>query len=549
VSKNLQNKFNFFVEADIKKGKDEKGEELIYIDGIASTCSVEDSDEETLYPSGFNLLPFLEAGLVNYNHQGSKDSNANIGVPVEAKVINNGKDLYVKCMLWPCPQTTGIVTAYESFQKYNIDRKVGFSIEGRSTYKDPFNKKRILKADITGLAVTFCPKNKNTLMNIIKGEYENAFIEPEGEEDEKEKAIDTAAIAPATPESVEHDPKDISNKKISNFGGLLKKSDIYIEIAKSFPHNSIADQKSIYDFVVQVNTKLFKMEVITPEALQKAKDILNEATTLVKSEPNQSLENTNTNEGKEGKTAGDIIIKGEDSVDFENEDVKKALDTARVLVKGGMEKEAGCDVMMKGGIEATVAQASWEKALSEMQSQQNGGGVTSQEAPIMKSEEVTALVSTEIRKSLDPVNGSLNKVNEAISKGFEGLGTIIKSLEQSNQALSQQNTEFVERLAKLEGQSQGRKSATNAQSIERFVKSEDGNSPDADTFNVTSQSDLNRLSDRLFVEHESAVEKGRKDDAQLFEGTINSIEISKSVPQFAFKRLAQLGIKLVAPSK
>jgi hypothetical protein len=129
VSKNHQNKFNFFVEADIKKGKDEKGDELIYIDGIASTSSVEDSDQETLYPSGFNLLPFIESGLVNYNHQGSKDSNANIGVPVEAKVINNGKDLYVKCLLWPCPQTTGIVTAYEAFQKYNIDRKIGFQLK------------------------------------------------------------------------------------------------------------------------------------------------------------------------------------------------------------------------------------------------------------------------------------------------------------------------------------------------------------------------------------------------------------------------------------
>jgi hypothetical protein len=38
-----------------------------------------------------------------------------------------------------------------------------------------------------------------------------------------------------------------------------------------------------------------------------------------------------------------------------------------------MEKEAGCETLVKGGIEATVAQASWEKALSEMQAQQNGG--------------------------------------------------------------------------------------------------------------------------------------------------------------------------------
>jgi hypothetical protein len=112
----------------------------------------------------------------------------------------------------------------------------------------------------------------------------------------KEKAIDTAAIAPATPESVEHDPKDISNKKSSNFGGLLKKSDIYIQIAKSYSHNSIAEQKSIYDLVVRVNSKLFKMEnMISPEALTKAFSLLDEATALVKGEPTENLD---------GKTKG-----------------------------------------------------------------------------------------------------------------------------------------------------------------------------------------------------------------------------------------------------
>lgn len=320
IKKRSENRFNFFVEADIIKGKDEKGNDLIIIDGIASTSSTDDSDGETLYPSGFNLEPFLNSGLVNYNHQGSKDSNAIVGVPLEAKVINGGKDLYVKCALWPCPQTDGIVRAYDNFKKYNIDRKVGFSIEGNSTLRASSIKesplfKKVLKADITGLAVTFSPKNKNSLMNIVKGEYENAYIELEDEEeinigvdlselakeydtwmegdktsefygtngsvkeflennheDSKdlldelisevnaisEKAMTTIAIASITPESVEHDPNKISNKKNTNFGKLLKKSDIYTQIAQRFPHTSIADQIQIYSFVEKVNLNLFK---------------------------------------------------------------------------------------------------------------------------------------------------------------------------------------------------------------------------------------------------------------------------------------------------
>jgi hypothetical protein len=545
VSKNHQDKFNFFVEADIKKGKDENGKDIVWIDGIASSSSVSDSDGETLFPSGYNLQPFLESGLVNYNHQGSKDSNANVGVPVEAKVVNSGKDLYVKCMLWPCSQTTGIVTAYDAFQKYDIARKVGFSIEGKATYKDPLNPKRILKADITGLAITFSPKNKNTLMNIIKGEYETAFIDlnEDEEKDEKEKAIDTAAIAPATPESVEHNKKDISNKKISNFGELLKKSDIYIQIAKSFPQNSIAEQKSIYNLVVQVNSKFFKMEnMVSPEALTKAFDLINEATALVKGEQPKNLENKPND--------ADTIMKGEDAVDFDNEDVKKALDTARVLVKAGMEKEAGCETLVKGGIESTVAQASWEKAVSEMQAQQNGGSPEAQAAPLFKSEEVTALVTEEIKKSVEPLNGSINKVNEVISKGFEGFGTILKSLQESNQALTEQNTLLNQRLDKLESTPMGRKSAANVQAVEKFQKSQDNGviQSDINTYNVTSKEDLNRLAERLVDEHKNAIEKGKKDDANLFEGAINQIECYGKVPEFAYRKLAQLGIRLTAPS-
>lgn len=553
MSKNLQDKFNFFVEADIKKGKDEKGEDVIWIDGIASSSSVSDSDDETLYPSGYNLLPFLESGLVNYNHQGSKDSNANVGVPVEAKVINNGRDLYVKCMLWPCPQTTGIVTAYEAFQKYKIKRKIGFSIEGKATYKDPLNQKRILKADITGLAITFCPKNKNTLMNIIKGEYETAFIDinEDEEQDEKEKAMDTAAVAPTVPNHVEHgEEKEISNKKVSNFGGLLKKSDIYIQIAKSFPHNSIAEQKIIYNLVEEVNSKIFKMEKVSPEALTKAFDLINDATALLKGESTE-----NTNAITTDTNTNTAINKSEDagaggSVDFENDEVKKALDTARILVKAGMEKDAACDTMCKGGVEATVAQASWEKALSEFQAQQNGGSVETQEAPLFKAEEVTALVNQQIQKTVEPLNGSITKVNEAITKGFEGFGTILKSLQEQNASLTEQNTQLAERLSKIEGQSQGRKSATNITAVDRFKKANDQGAlqTDDNTFNVTSKEDLNRLSDRLFEEHKTAIEKGRKEDAALLEGTINQIEVANKVPEFAYRKLHQMGIKLVAPS-
>jgi hypothetical protein len=45
-------------------------------------------------------------------------------------------------------------------------------------------------------------------------------------------------------------------------------------------------------------------------------------------------------------------------------------------------------------------------------------------------------------------------------------------LEQSNQALTEQNTELAQRLEKLESTPMGRKSATNPQAMESFAKSQ-----------------------------------------------------------------------------
>jgi len=296
VALRSQNRFNFFVETDIHKGKSDTGEDVVIIDGIASTSAVSDSDAETLYPTGFNLQPFLESGTVNYNHQGAKDSNAVVGVPLEAKLINGGQDLYVKCMLWPCPQTDGIVRAYENFKKYNLKRTVGFSIEGNATLRGHTDKKhplykQILKADVSGLAVTLNPKNKNTLMNIIKGEYTEAYQPLEGEtetagfdisawveeyddwangdshrgqegsvkeflqnnhEDHMHllpelmaainKSMDLPAVGMTVPEDVEHCKKDITKKE---FGNIINKSEICLLIKSKYPSLSIAEQLNL----------------------------------------------------------------------------------------------------------------------------------------------------------------------------------------------------------------------------------------------------------------------------------------------------------------
>ena len=181
----LNDKFNFFVPAKFEKSG-ENGE--MKISGICSS-SVEDSDGETLEPSGFDFQPLLEKGYYNWNHQASKDPGAILGRPVKASIINQGKEFYTEGFLYKgLPQAKDLYQLAKTLEIEDPERRLGFSIEGQAIQRDPINPKRITKARITGIAITHCPKNPNTLLNIIKGEYQEPFIEEQIEEIDTEKS-------------------------------------------------------------------------------------------------------------------------------------------------------------------------------------------------------------------------------------------------------------------------------------------------------------------------------------------------------------------------
>lgn len=561
MSKNLQNnKFNFFVPlGSFEKANDSNGKYLMKIKGIASTND-EDSQNEILDCSGFDCTELLSRGMINWNHNAAKTSAAICGKPTDARVIRKGNinALELEGVIYNNTEGRAVAELIEVLQD-EPDRQLGWSIEGRKVSTDPFNSKKITKAIITGVALTHCPINKNTFVSILKGEYADAFVDENEEKqcpkcvaknmDEPmvdgkcaacgytEKAMDTVNTAPCQPESVEHNKKDISNNFVSNnnssnFGKDLKKSDIYLSIVQKYPASSIAEQKTIYSLVEQVNSKHVKMEgtQITSEALQKAFSLLDDATALVKGETTATVEATE-------------IQKGEEDAEMDSEEVKKAGEMASFLMKSGMSKEDTCSTLTKGGFALNVAQSGCEAALAAMAAQQNGGDVSQVSAPIVKAEEVSALINT----SLEPVNHSLSKVNEAIAKGFEGLNTIIKSLQEDKETLTQNFNNLQTQFERFASQPAGRKSIGGIAAIEKFQKSEDGKK-DADTYNVASQEDLNKLTDRLFEENNLVIQKSGKSDP-LLESAINSIEISKSVPQYAYQRLAAMGIKLQAPSR
>lgn len=163
-----KNNFRFWFPIDkIEKSTDENGKEVMILGGIAST-SREDTDKEQLLPKGFELSYLNERGIVNWNH--SKDPDHIIGEPIKTELRPNG--LYVETMLYPDSKMAKKVYGLAEILKSNSSkRKLGYSIEGKALERDLLNPLIVKRAMVTNLALTISPKNADSLVDIIKGEY------------------------------------------------------------------------------------------------------------------------------------------------------------------------------------------------------------------------------------------------------------------------------------------------------------------------------------------------------------------------------------------
>lgn len=166
----MKNNFGFFMPAEIVKSKDKDGVEKMQIAGIASTTD-EDTDEEILLPKGFDLSYFTESGFVNWHHRQKDKPSAIIGEPSAAKIISGGKQMHVVCDLYNTPLAKEVYDLGIVLQNQSTSgRRLGFSIEGKVLERDKNNPRIVTKAAITGCAITYQPKNKATIAEIVKAD-------------------------------------------------------------------------------------------------------------------------------------------------------------------------------------------------------------------------------------------------------------------------------------------------------------------------------------------------------------------------------------------
>lgn len=255
----MSNKFNFFVESSISddiykaatKSKEGRYDNMV-IFGRATHSAV-DRQGESLEPSGFILDDFLSSGLVNLEHFYIRkgDPDALIGHPIEAYVKDN--EFFVKAKLWKGKKSAEkLWDTLLAMKENNVPRRLGWSIEGNKLETDPSNKKRITKAKINHIALTFSPVGHNTYADISKGQQSDDYIQSAFSKEETEggeyilqyeesgkiitvnkdfsvsikpKAITTDSMKPLISESLEGDIKwNVILKAIKD--GIIKKCDI-----------------------------------------------------------------------------------------------------------------------------------------------------------------------------------------------------------------------------------------------------------------------------------------------------------------------------------
>lgn len=177
-------RFNCFIPLEFEKAsskkKEDKYKNMVFW-SMASDNS-EDSDGEMLEPSGYDLSTFLKSGKINLEHFTSRKGDAYywIGEPIDAKIKNN--QLFIKGKLWSeHPLARNFYDVVDIMEKSGSTRKAGMSIEGSVIKRDPNNPKRVLKAKINNVAVTMSPKNSNSFLDLVKGNYDEAYIEPEND--------------------------------------------------------------------------------------------------------------------------------------------------------------------------------------------------------------------------------------------------------------------------------------------------------------------------------------------------------------------------------
>jgi len=378
------NKFKFYTPLEIKKSKNEKGEEIMKMGGIASTID-EDSDGEFLDPNGFVMDDFMKSGLVNWHHQVKGSPKTIVGEPTKAEIKKEG--MYIECELYPASKVAQEI--YETAQILEANsstRRLGFSIEGEVLQRGSNDKnnplyKKVLKANITGVAITHMPKNPKTFANIIKALGDDD-VEEDEDELEKEGEVPANGEGITTANSKSIIKEDLDEKlKVTNFAKSkyefvdLDEEKMYDKIFDTFPVINIQKAEKVFTILTKISQKM-KTGEIKDEQIEKAMaalglDAANSNPFLVKAKAKAKTEEEEDEEAeKVAKKVQEKFYDRKESDEDEKDDkddkeVKKALPTLETpnAIFGEIEKSRQIATLENRAIGVLVGETLKENAI------------------------------------------------------------------------------------------------------------------------------------------------------------------------------------------
>lgn len=161
MSKIRKHSFDVFLPIDkVEKSGDD--DNTYTIAGYASDGK-EDLQHERIDPSGIDASYLISDGFVDYEH----DPDQVIGVPTKNTHVDN-KGLFLEAKLFKnMPQVQSIIKLYHNIKDNNIDRHLGFSIEGNVIERDEEDESIIRQVQITGVAVTKNPANTDATWELL----------------------------------------------------------------------------------------------------------------------------------------------------------------------------------------------------------------------------------------------------------------------------------------------------------------------------------------------------------------------------------------------
>jgi len=580
----MRDNFRFFIPLDtLEKAKDKNGNEIMKIGGIAST-SAEDADGEFLDPKGFDLSYFVNSGFFNYNHQSKTDPNTIIGEPTKADITSDG--LYVEGFLYPDNEIAkAVYKQAKTLEKNSSTRRLGFSIEGKalkrkSNNKDHADFKVVEKAAITGCALTFSPKNPKTYVDLLKGFIEDDYVEEYDTEtlaimksisadsisgtdctnntessgaalktDKKKKTID-----------ISKEDEEDKNKKQK----FLSKSQIYEQILQKQTGINLFEAEKIYHFIIKSHSMNNEIGKIEESDVEKALNLLNKATDLVKAK-----------EAKEDEDKEDKDEKGEEDEDADDKDaMKKSDDDDSDMAKSknaskkkdskkkedeeedGEEmkmykaKKKELETMEKSLVEKGILDKTFKEPIEKSSDEDKDDKKPFDKFTKKKSKEDDEDEDDkDMKKSLDSICKLVTDKNHAVGVILKGIydevlslkgridsldGDIKKSLGDSVDALTDLNGQ-IDILSKSLDEPVGRKSQVTSKAKERnFIGNDDiQKSLDSQNTNIISIKDRNKV---LSVLDDATFSKGY--DAE-YSQALTTFESTGSISQYIAQRLSK----------